>query len=84
MRVVISHDSYRAELQGTVRDVTISRNGTARTQTIEILDCGNSEEEYLQILYDRIPTLSQSLHGDFGIVMHLWQNIAHRAARTRL
>ncbi len=84
VKVVIAHDSYTAELQGTVSDVTVSRNGTARTQTIEILDFGNSEEEYLQILYDRIPTLPQSLHGDFGIVMHLWQNIAHRAARTRL
>lgn len=38
----------------------------------------------LSLLYDRIPTLPQSLQKDFGIFRHLWQNIAHRVARTRL
>ncbi len=84
VNVVIDHDEYKAELTGTVTDVTVSRGGSARTQTIEILDFNGSEYEYLQILYDRIPTLPQSLHKDFGILTHLWQNIAHRVARTRL
>ena len=42
-----------------------------------------SKYEYWQVLYDRIPTLPQSLNRDFGIMTHLWQNIAHRVARTR-
>ena len=33
-------------------------------------------------LYDRIPTLPQSLHRDFGALYDLWQNIANRVART--
>lgn len=57
--------------------------GVARTHTAEILDYGTDEQEYWQILYDRIPTLPQSLHRDFGVLPHLWQNIAHRVARGR-
>ena len=34
--------------------------------------------EYLQILYDRIPTLPQSLRRDYGIIPHILINIAHR------
>ncbi|MCR4599598.1 MAG: glycoside hydrolase family 5 protein [Acetatifactor sp.] len=54
-----------------------------RTHTIEVLDFNGQEMEWLQLLYDRIPTLPQSLQRDFGVVSHLWQNIAHRVARTR-
>ena len=32
--------------------------------------------------YEGVTTLPQSLHHDFGILTHLWQNIAHRVART--
>ena len=46
------------------------------------MDYNGSEEEYWQILYDRIPTLPQSLNRDFGILPNLWQNIAHRIAGT--
>ncbi len=56
--------------------------GAARTHTVEILDFGGNETAYWQILYDRIPTLPLSLHRDFGVISHLWQNIAHRVART--
>lgn len=39
--------------------------------------------EYLQLLYDRVPSLPQSLEWDFGSLSHLWQNIACRVALTR-
>ena len=42
---------------------------------------GKDEEEYFQILYDRIPTLPQSLRRDYGMLLHLWRNIAIRLAR---
>ncbi len=80
---VIDTGRYHAELSGTVTEVHISRHGHARTHTVEILDFHGNEEEYLQILFDRIPSLPQSLHNDFGIIRHLWQNIACRVARTR-
>ena len=70
-------------LRGVVTAVQESRRGSSRTHTVEILDFGTDERDYWQILYDRIPTLPQSLHRDFGVLPHLWQNIAHRVARTR-
>ena len=73
----------QSQLEGTENRIKESRNKYARTHTIEILDFGDEETEYLQILYDRIPTLPQSLRRDFSALSHLWQNIAHRVARTR-
>ena len=70
------------KVSGIVTEVRESHRGTFHTHTIEILDdCGN-RMEYLELLYDRIPTLPQSLHRDFGALYDLWQNIAHRVART--
>lgn len=69
-------------VSGVVTDVRESRRGTSRTQRIEILDDHGNHMEYLQLLYDRVPTLPQSLHKDHGALVDLWQNIAHRVART--
>ncbi|MCR4854983.1 MAG: hypothetical protein K5908_02325 [Erysipelotrichaceae bacterium] len=41
-----------------------------------------TKSKFLQILYDRIPTLPQSLQRDFGILRHFWRNIAFRIARS--
>ena len=69
-------------VKGVVTGIAESRNRSVRTHTIELLDfCGN-RPAYWQILYDRVPTLPQSLRRDFGVLPHLWQNIAHRVAGT--
>ncbi|MBO4367144.1 MAG: cellulase family glycosylhydrolase [Clostridia bacterium] len=70
-------------LGGLVTAISESRKGLARTYTVEILDRKGNDLEYLQLLYDRVPTLPQSYYRDLGILPHLWQNIAHRVARTR-
>ena len=80
--VTITSEDHCAKVSGVVTNVQEARKTRARTQTIEILDFGSDHNEYLEHLYDRIPTLPQSLHHDFGILTHLWQNIAHRIART--
>ena len=83
VRVLLGSGERPVEVRGVITAVHESRRGHARTYTAEILDwCGN-EPEYWQLLYDRVPTLPQSLHRDFGALPHLWQNIAHRVARTR-
>ena len=41
-----------------------------------------SKDEYIAFLYDRVPTLPQSLKRDLGVIPHLWTNIAYRVART--
>ena len=83
VRISVDSGEHRSQLRGVVTGITESRRSNARTQTVDILDFGDSEYEYWEILYDRIPTLPQSLTRDFGILAHLWQNIAHRVARTR-
>ena len=83
VKVTIDTGEYKAVLDGAVTNIHESKNGSSFTHTIEILDFGTDEMEYLEILYDRIPSLPQSLTRDFGIFSHLWQNIAHRVARTR-
>ena len=80
---VQGNNGHEAQVNGVVTGVRLSRRSQSRTQTIEILDFGNDRYEYWEILYDRIPSLPQSLNKDFGIITHLWQNIAHRVARTR-
>jgi len=84
VKLKIENKEYPVELEGTITNVHLSRHGNVSTHEIEILDFKACKEAYLQLLYDRIPTLPQELHNDFGIFMHLWQNIAHRVARTRL
>lgn len=82
--VRIRREDREIVLQGAVTAIRESGSGRHRIQTIEILDFGGDDSEYLQVLYDRVPTLPQSLCRDFGVVTHLWQNIAHRVARTGL
>ena len=78
---VLGNDT-EVNVKGAVTGIRESRSGVARTHTIEILDFDGNELEYFQILYDRVPTLPQSLHRDYGVIPHLWQNIANRVART--
>lgn len=81
VKMKIETDKYQADLKGVVTDVIVSRYGLSNVYRIEILDFGKDEEEYFQILYDRIPTLPQSLRRDYGMLLHLWRNIAIRLAR---
>ena len=65
-------------MTGIISGIKVSRLGDSFVYTIEIVDFRDAVYEYLQILYDRIPTLPQSLHRDYGIVAHMLINIAHR------
>ena len=46
--------------------------------TCEILDFDGHETDWLQLLYDRVPTLPQSLKRDIGLVPDLLINLGHR------
>lgn len=84
VKISLSRDGEPAvNIEGVVTGVRASRSSSARTHSLEILDFCGEKMEYLQLLYDRIPTLAQTLQRDFGVVTHLWQNIAYRVARTR-
>ncbi|MCR5795342.1 MAG: cellulase family glycosylhydrolase [Solobacterium sp.] len=84
VEAVIDTGVYKVQVRGVVIADHEIRNGSQSTCTVEILDFRGNENEYLQILYDRIPTLPQNLNRDFGILTHLYSNIAHRMANTKL
>ncbi|WP_081861343.1 cellulase family glycosylhydrolase [Butyrivibrio sp. AE2032] len=70
--------SAKASVDGVVTGINPSRSGPSAVYSIEILDFKEDWHEYLQVLYDRIPSLPQSLQRDYGIISHLIKNIAHR------
>ncbi|RKM59456.1 glycosyltransferase [Butyrivibrio sp. CB08] len=70
-----------ADLGCVVTGITPSRSGVSAVYSVEILDTKGNENEYQQILFDRVPTLPQSLSRDYGIFNHLFKNIAHRILR---
>ena len=82
-RIKITKGDIKVDIKGVVTGVMVSKNNSAMTHKIEIMDFEGQENEYRQILYDRVPTLPQSLHRDLGLMLaYLWSNIAHRVAST--
>ncbi len=83
VELALECEPYRVQAKGVVTEVALSRDETQRAHTVEILDYGGQEGEYLQILYDRVPTLPQKLTRDPGPVRYFWRNLAARLARIR-
>ena len=81
--VSVKTENVSLKISGVITGINKSRNGAFCTYTIEILEFYGDEMEWLEVLYDRIPTLPQSLSRDLGVLTHLWQNVAHRVARSR-
>lgn len=48
--------------------------------TFEILDFGENKDEYIQMLYDRTPTLPQRLRLGDGYIRNFWKNFGNRIA----
>ena len=67
-----------AEMKGVITGIQPTRIGVSAVYTIEILDFNDTRYDYLQVLYDRVPTLPQTLSRDNGLVFHLLKNIAQR------
>ena len=79
--LTISKKKYSLQVSGTVVSIRNSCNpAIPSVYTIEILDFGGQRDEYLQMLYDRTPTLPQRLRIGDGHIDNLWNNIAHRIA----
>ena len=77
----ISNKHYNLQVKGTVVSIYNSRNtDVPSVYTIEILDFEGQKDEYIQMLYDRKPTLPQKLRLGGGLVDNLWNNIGHRIA----
>jgi len=78
VKICIEKDPYRVEILGILNDELIPRSGGSPVYTAVITDFLDSKYEYLQVLYDRVPTLPQTLNRDLGIITHMLINAAHR------
>lgn len=79
--VQIYGDTTSAKLSGVIIDAQQLRRSNTGVYELEILDYCGQEMEYLQIIYDRLPTLPMERTRDFGIATTLWRNIAGRIRR---
>ncbi|MBR6396249.1 MAG: glycosyltransferase, partial [Lachnospiraceae bacterium] len=78
VNINVEHNGFSADVSGVITAVTRLKNSEAVVYSAEILDYNGNENEYYQVLFDRIPTLPQSLTKDFGIFTHMLKIIAHR------
>ncbi len=81
-KVMLMTDTDEIPLTGVITEVDESRRSFAKTYEMEILDFGEYKDDYIAFLYNRIPTLPQSLKRDLGVIPHMWTNIAYRVGRT--
>ncbi|MBR6379685.1 MAG: cellulase family glycosylhydrolase [Fibrobacter sp.] len=77
--LTISKKMYTLQVTGTMVAIRNSCNPTVPcVYTVEILDFGGQKDEYIQMLYDRTPTLPQRLRLGDGHIDNLWNNVGHR------
>ncbi|MCR5156482.1 MAG: cellulase family glycosylhydrolase [Butyrivibrio sp.] len=76
--VEVESGNTTAKMQGVITGIKPARTGVSAVYDIEILDFKGHRFDYLQVLYDRVPTLPQTLNRDNGIIAHLLKNIAQR------
>lgn len=72
-------ERYQATVKGRV--VYVSSRDRAWKYAFQITDYMNSYEEYLQLIYDRVPTLPQDLNNSSGSFDDLRINLARRASK---
>lgn len=74
--VTLRSEKYAARLKTQI--VFVSRQGEQWNYSMKILDYGDSYNEYLQMLYDRIPILPQEIKKDSGSFEDLKINMKKR------
>ena len=79
--VTVSSASGDVILKCFTTSITYSRHTDSCVLGLEIMNLNEVEDEYNEVLYDRIPTLPQSLTRDYGIINHMLRNIAYRILR---
>lgn len=74
--VEMENELYHARLQAQI--VFVSQQGRQWNYSMKILDYGDSYDEYLQMLYDRVPVLPQEIKRDSGSFEDLKLNTQKR------
>lgn len=79
----ISTAAYEFKVKGTIVAIRHSYHPKVPSvYTLEILDYSEKKDDYIQMLYDRIPTLPQHLRLQGTYLGNIWRNIAHRIGKN--
>ena len=81
VEVSVCHNDLEAELGCVITGILKLKRADSVIYSLEILDYKEGDGNYLQVLFDRVPSLPQTLTRDYGIITHLLKNIAHRLIR---
>lgn len=74
--VELESEQYHAKLKAQI--VFVSQQGRQWNYSMRIMDYGDSYDEYLQMLYDRVPVLPQEIKRDSGSFEDLKLNTQKR------
>ena len=75
--------AYEFKVKGTIVSIRHSYHPKVPSvYTLEILDYSEKKDDYIQMLYDRIPTLPQHLRLQGTYLGNIWRNIAHRIGKN--
>ena len=75
----ISNEAYDLKIKGAIVSIRHSYNPKVPSvYTVEILDFAGKKDEYVQMLYDRTPTLPQRLRLRDDYLGNLWKNLGQR------
>lgn len=79
--LLVTHGGLEVCVYAVVTGITGLKNTDAVIYLFEILDYKDNEGDYLEVIYDRVPSLPQSLTRDFGLFTHLIRVVAYRILR---
>ena len=75
----ISNEAYDLKIKGAIVSIRHSYNPKVPSvYTVEVLDFAGQKDEYVQMLYDRTPTLPQRLRLIDDYLGNLWKNLGQR------
>ena len=75
----ISNEAYDLKIKGAIVSIRHSYNPKVPSvYTVEVLDFAGQKDEYVQMLYDRTPTLPQRLRLRDDYLGNLWKNLGQR------
>jgi len=81
LALTIHFQSVSVEVNGIVTEKKRRSDKVPPVYNVEILDFNNSKDEYVNALYNRIPTMPQSLSKDYGILRYFFRNLFRHLGR---
>ncbi len=85
IEIKVWNERYSSSVKGQIVHVnnikSMDQTNNQWKYAFKVIDQGKEYDQYLQILYDRVPTLPQNLDKSSGSFDDLWINLRRRAAK---